>query len=105
MQELFEQGIKLGVSLSRSSCGTTAVGYVLETGELSVVNTEEHAWTACHPWTCIAAPVTVDEERLGVVCIMLKIDGKINHCKIVLQLLSDSKRNRSALPHQVGGCH
>lgn len=68
LQELFEHDIKLGVSLSNSSCGVTAVGNVLETGDLSVVNTEEHTWTACRPWSCIAAPVVVEGERLGIVC-------------------------------------
>lgn len=87
VQFLFENGLKLGTNVGHG--GVTAVGKVLKSKQMEVVNGPEHSWEALQSWTCIAAPVYFMEEFKGVVSISLKIDEKINHCKIVVQLVSD----------------
>lgn len=89
VQHLIEDGMKLGINFEMKHCGVTAVGKVLYSKQLEVVNTTEHSWQLLQSWTCIAAPVYSNQEFKGVVSISLKMDDKINNCKVIIQLLSD----------------
>ncbi|MDT3425877.1 transcriptional regulator of acetoin/glycerol metabolism [Paenibacillus forsythiae] len=89
IQFLFENGMKLGTNLSMKSGGISAVGKVLKSGKMEVVNTVDHSLEALQKWTCIAAPVDSNHDLKGIVSIALKIDERINHCKIVIELISD----------------
>lgn len=88
-QRFFERGFKLGTSMSYESCGRSAVGEVLRSEKMSIVNAQQHYCKSLTKWTCIAAPIHVADTLQGIICISLKIDEKINHCKIVLELISD----------------
>lgn len=92
-QRFFEQGFKLGTSMSYESCGKSAVGEVLKSQKVAIVNAQEHYCESLKKWTCIAAPIHVADTLQGIICISLKIDEKINHCKIVIEVISDFVTN------------
>ena len=94
IQDLFEQGLKLGSSLAYTSIGKNAVAEVLRTKKLSIVVTKENASPILKPWISIAMPILVNNQLSGIICI-LKVTNKeaqatkILGCKLIIELISD----------------
>ncbi|WP_165866149.1 helix-turn-helix transcriptional regulator [Lucifera butyrica] len=93
VQWFFENGFKLGTSMSYESCGLNAVVTAVESRKISVFNTQQHHCEALKEWICLAAPIQIEEELAGIAAISLKfsekISERINYCKIIIGLISD----------------
>lgn len=94
IQKLFEQGLKLGTSLSYESIGNNAVAQAIRTKKLSIVVTSDNDSKVLKPWISIAMPIILEGEIKGIICI-LKVTKKeaqavkIMGCKLIIQLISD----------------
>jgi transcriptional regulator of acetoin/glycerol metabolism len=89
IQYFFEQAVKLGTSLSRNSCGTTAVGTVLESAEISVIYKQQYCYPALKNWTSLATPIKIKGKLQGVICLYLRTEKELEHAKILLEVVSD----------------
>ena len=94
IQQLFEQGLKLGTSLAYDSAGKNALAQAISSKKLSIVVTGDNDAPVLKPWISIAMPIILNDEIKGIICI-LKVTkqqaqaAKIMGCKLIIQLISD----------------